>query len=112
MKTTSFIALMAAFILITAASCSSVREQKSSTRSDILPAGWGTFDGVASFPVMTLQDGKKAFAPTPVPNKATGTLVWRSADGRTNNVQVNECGTYAVPGAQGLEAIKPGFGIG
>jgi len=42
---------------------------------DNLPAGWGFFDGKATFPVITSESGKKAFAPTPFPFQASGKLV-------------------------------------
>jgi len=78
--------------------------------NDLSP-GEGIFEGEFSLPVINLGDGRKAFAPMPFPNAATGKVTWKKKDGSILYFQVTQIGTCAIPGSSGLEGIKPCFQI-
>jgi hypothetical protein len=56
-------------------------------------AGWGTFEGEWTLPVMKIDD-KIIWAPGS--GKGNGTLVWKMADGKMNKIQVNELGACSI----------------
>jgi len=56
--------------------------------------------------------GGPAFAPVPVPMQASGTVVWKRADGTMQTYHLQSSGTCMVPGSSGLGGIKPCFDVG
>ncbi len=85
---------------------------KGKSITENLKPGEGIFEGKINLPVITMEDGKQCFAPTPFPMQASGTLIWKGPDRKINKIEVKDAGTCAVPGVSGMDGLKPCFSIG